>query len=108
MTFSILLQKYLNDELRPDELNDFLDALSLPEHREMLVRALDERLQGAPSVPLISNDATQELFRGAMHKADALPDTPVRSKRLSAYRAAFTRAAVLILVTATATWYFWP
>ena len=108
MTFSLLLYKYLNDELRPDELKEFLEALSLPEHREMLIRALDEKLQVTPTVPLISSDNTQQLFRSVLQQAEEFPATISRRRRLLRRRMALARAAVLVLALAGAAWYFWP
>ncbi len=69
MDIEALLEKYLADQLTPDEVPHFLAAMRQPASRDVLYKLIDRRLQEKSAQGLSDPATLSEMFRLALQKA---------------------------------------
>lgn len=108
MNFEIILEKFLKEELSPEELTLFLAAVKEPANEAVLLRAVEEKLGNKNDHGLSNETVIPEMFRAMLEKAAVLEREAIGS--MAAIRPLFTlrriAAAAAILLLAGAGFYF--
>src|SRR6266567_672404 len=78
MNFKLILEKFLTDELTPEELSFFLVAVREPANEPVLLAAVGDKLRAYQGLSI--KEKMPEMFQAMLNKAalldkEALPDT---------------------------------
>lgn len=105
--WNILLTKYLNDQLTPDELTRFLELARAAEGEEELKAAVEAALSDEQFSGLSDENRADALFRAVMLKADTSAQKQ-QGLIVRMFRKRMAVAAVLLVLVGLAAFLLWP